>query len=147
MQGRRDPMLAVFPRGAAVRLLLMALLAAGLGYLVLFWQPQLPFGGAPPGLPATPAPPLPQYDPALLAQVRDGTPGERLQVETAPLQHLLERALSAAAPPAPSGTPEQPLALAELRQRIATWRGRWLGWRGTIEELDGPKPGHPVRGC
>src|SRR5262245_35073081 len=107
MRGPRDPMLTAFPRGAAVRLGLMTLLCAGLGYFALCWQPQ-PSLVAVPGSPEPAVPPVPPIDPAILAQVKDGTRKERLQVEPAALQHLLERALTAS-PPAdqPLGLPEQ----------------------------------------
>jgi len=136
----------LLPRSAAVRLCLLAALAAGLSYVAWFWRPlpaDLDAGkarGEDPQLQVR----APTLDPELLAQVRDDSRSARLQLEAAPLQHLLERALDVGPAAAQAlGMPEQPVPLTVLRAHAANWRGHWLGYRGRIVDLSGPRPGHP----
>jgi hypothetical protein len=139
----------LLPRSAAVRLCLLAALAAGVGYVAWFWRPlpaDLDAGkarGEDPQLQAR----APTLDPEILAQVRDDSRSARLQLEAGPLQHLLERALDVGPAAAQAlGMPEQPVPLAKLRAHAANWRGHWLGYRGRIVDLSGPRPGHPNAG-
>jgi hypothetical protein len=135
----------LLPRGAAVRLGLLAALAAGLGYLVWFWQPPLADAGVARGEDPQAQVRAPTPDPEILAQVRDDSRSARLQLEASPLQHLLERALDVSPAAAQAlRMPEQPVPLAELRAHAANWRGHWLGYRGKIVDLSGPRPGHPI---
>src|SRR5262249_35261582 len=125
----------LLPRSAAVRLCLLAALAAGLGYVLWFWQPPPADGDAGKARGEDPQVQVRKttLDPEILAQVRDDSRSARLQLEAAPLQHLLERALDVG-PAAAQGLdmPEQPVPLKELREHAANWRGHWLGYRGRI---------------
>lgn len=122
-------------------------LLAALVYLAFFVP--TPGGGAPADMPALPPVrvEVPQLDAALLAQADDTTRIARLQQEQAPLGHLLEQSLDVGPTVARAmGMPLQPLPIQELRDHPERHRGAWLWYKGRLEELYGPRPGHPVKG-
>jgi hypothetical protein len=130
-----------------VRLAFTAILMAGLAYVVFFWQPKAPIDTSEFSEQEPMHVDVPQLDQAILAQARDGTREERLFLEREPLRHLLEKSLNVSPPVALElGMPEEPVPLAELRAHPGSYHGRWLWYRGTVEDLSGPKPGHPVAG-
>jgi hypothetical protein len=136
---------AAVPRSPVARLALMALLVAGLLYVVVFWQPAPRFD--PTELNESPVVEVitPKLDAAILASARDGSREERLFLEPEPLRHLLERSLNVSPETSQAlGVPAAPVPLADLRARPGDYRGRWLFYKGVVEDLAGPRPGHPV---
>lgn len=144
----KPPQPALLPRDALVRLTAAALLVAALLYLVVFWQPQVPT--VDPTELANLDEPLfavPQIDSQLLAKALDSTREERLFLEAEPLSHLLAQSLNVSPAAARAmGMPLHPLPVADVRAAPKEWRGRWLFWRGKVEDLAGPRPGNPVPG-
>ncbi|MGE3173950.1 MAG: hypothetical protein AB7O97_15095 [Planctomycetota bacterium] len=136
----------LIPRGAAIRLGLAATLVAALLYVVVFWQPPKPT--TPVDL--TPEPPLvavPQLDSALLQKAKDATREDRLFLEAEPFSHLLAQALNVSEEAGRAlGMPKTMVPVDDLRADPDAWRGRWLFYRGKVEDLTGPRPGHPVPG-
>jgi hypothetical protein len=123
----------------------MGVMLAALLYVVLFYR--TPDAGI-----ATPLPPepmqieLPALDHGILALARDGMREDRVVVEEQPLKHLLEKSIDVVESVAEAlGMPEQPVPLAALRADRQQYRGRWLWYKGTLEELSTAKPGHPLR--
>ncbi len=117
---------------------------------VLFYVPNL-FQPAPPPAEAIaaaePTIVVPTLDRDVLATAKDATREQRLLFETEPLRHLLGQAINVVPSVAVAlGMPEQPVPLATLRANPEEWRGRWLWYRGELEELTGPREGHPVKG-
>lgn len=89
---------------------------------------------------------VPQLDTAILGKAVDATRRERLEIEAEPLQHLLEKALDVSPAAAMAlGMPDRPIALADLRQQRDSYRGKWLWFKGILEDLTGPRDGHPVK--
>jgi|GEM_PF-4190774 len=90
---------------------------------------------------------VPQLDEALLAQTNDSTRRDRLQIERAPLAHLLAEALDVG--PSVAAALEMPsdmVPVATLRAAIDDWRYRWLFYEGELVQLLGPRSGHPIDG-
>ncbi|HEX6813718.1 MAG TPA: hypothetical protein VF384_19010 [Planctomycetota bacterium] len=130
----------------AVRLGFLGLCLALLAYVALVWQPSEP---TPVEVvsPVEPAVVVPQVDAGILAGARDATREERLLLEAEPLRHLLTLAIDVGPTVASAlGMPEQPLAVADLRENTNARRGRWLFCEGLLEELTGPHGGHPISG-
>jgi hypothetical protein len=91
--------------------------------------------------------PLPELDPEIMARARDGTRAERLVTDVEPLEHLLERSLLVTPAVARKlGMPAQPEPISRLRQHPDRYRGKYLWYKGQLELLLPPKPGHPVPG-
>lgn len=124
----------------------LAVFAGALAYMSMFG------GGARPAPTDVPVDPpievsVPILDTRILAQAKDKTREERLVIEPEPLRHLLEIAIDVSPAKAIAiGMPENQVPVAEVRQRIAELRGRWLWFKGELEELNGPREGHPVKG-
>lgn len=89
----------------------------------------------------------PSIDVAVLAQARDDTREQRLQLEREPLSQLLRTAIDVGPTVAAAlGMPEEPVPVATVRADMATWRGRWLWYEGELVDLAGPREGHPIDG-
>lgn len=133
-------------RSPGVKLLLSGVVLGLALYMVLLWQPS-----APPVQDLDLAPtriPVPQLDSSVLAKAADRSREERLLLEPEPFRHLLEQSYNVTAPVAHAlGLPMTPVPLADLRADPGQWRGRWLWYKGRLEELHGPRDGHPVRGA
>ena len=90
---------------------------------------------------------VPQLDTKLLGAAKDGSREDRLRLEAEPLRHLLGEAINVVPAVAVAlGMPEQPPPLADLREAPSRWRGQWLWYKGELEDLSGPREGHPVTG-
>jgi hypothetical protein len=90
---------------------------------------------------------VPDLDLALLATARDVERAQRLQIEEAPVRHLLLKAMDVGPTTAQAlGMPERPLPVAAVRAEVATHKGRWLWFAGELEDLSGPRSGHPLPG-
>ena len=90
---------------------------------------------------------VPELDEDILAQAKDATRRDRLQVEKEPLSHLLAEALDVG--PSVAAALRMPAAMVpvpEVRARIEEWRHRWLWYEGELVQLSGPRSGHPVDG-
>ncbi|HEU4420838.1 MAG TPA: hypothetical protein VFT55_18005 [Planctomycetota bacterium] len=130
----------------AIRFACLGVFAAVLAYATLVWQPS-----APPAVetvsPVEATVAVPKVDPKILAGALDRTREQRLLLEVEPLRHLLTLAIDVGPTVAAAlGMPEQPLAVGELRENTNALRGRWLFCEGVLEELAGPRDGHPIRG-
>ncbi len=127
---------------------LMGAVLAALVYLAFFLP--TPSGAVDPSaIPDLPPPrvEVPELDATLLATARDGTREERLRLEAEPLQHLLAKSLDVGPTVAQAlGMPSRPVPVPTIRADAARHRGAWLWYKGRLEELAGPKPGHPVPG-
>ncbi|MEQ1631544.1 MAG: hypothetical protein ABL997_04170 [Planctomycetota bacterium] len=139
--------LPLMPRSAVVRMVAASMVAAAMLYLAVFWNPVATIDQ---GNLAEPEPPLvavPQIDTSLLKQAKDATREQRLFLESEPLSHLLAQALNVSPEAARAlGMPPQMVPIEALRTNISDWRGRWVFYRGKVEDLTGPRPGHPVPG-
>ncbi len=135
------------PRGAAIRFSIAGLLGAVMLYLAVFWEPVVVLDDPATAEPEQPMVAVPQIDSKTLAEAKDATHEERLFLEAAPMSHLLAQSLNVSDEAARAlGMPRHMVPLDEVRKDPASWRGRYLYYRGKIEELVGPRPGHPVPG-
>lgn len=135
------------PRGTMIRLYACAGLCAVLLYLVLFWNPGPAIEPATLPPPEQPLVSVPTLDRALLGKAKDSTREERLFLEAEPLSHLLAQALNVSPEAARAlGMPEHMPPVEALRTNTEVWRGRWIWFRGVVESIDGPRPGHPIPG-
>jgi len=130
----------------AIRFAFLGVCAAVLAYATLVWQPS-----APPAVeaasPVESTVAVPKVDAKILAGASDATREQRLLLEAEPLRHLLTLAIDVGPTVAAAlGMPEQPLAVSELRESTNALRGRWLFYEGVLEDLTGPREGHPIRG-
>ena len=90
---------------------------------------------------------VPDLDEELLAAAKDGRRSERLQVEKAPLAHLLEESIDVGPSVAAAlGIPDEMVPVADLRADTDAWRHRWIWYEGQLIRLMGPRPGHPIPG-
>ncbi|MCA8952168.1 MAG: hypothetical protein KDE27_21845, partial [Planctomycetes bacterium] len=129
-----------------VKMCLLAPLIGGLAYTLVF------FGSSP--VATEPPPPefgttvrVPDIDAKIVARAQDATREQRLLIEPEPLRHLLEQAIDVTPPVALAlGMPGEPIPVAEVRDRRDELRGRWLWYRGELEDLTGPGEGHPIKG-
>lgn len=91
--------------------------------------------------------PLPQIDQDLLRQVDDGTTVARIQVEAGPFLHLLETSLNIVPAVARAlGMPAEPIPIPVLRSEASRFRGRYIWYRGVLEEAPRARTGHAVKG-
>ncbi len=135
------------PTGTIVRMGVAATLCAVLLYLAMFWQPVPVIDPTDLGLAEPPLVAVPQIDHALLRKAQDQTREQRLFLEAEPLSHLLAQSLNVSDEAARAlGRPQHMVPVAELRAAADEWRGRWLFYRGKVENLTGPRPGNPVPG-
>jgi len=89
---------------------------------------------------------VPELDRQILAGAQDATREQRLAIEVEPLRHLLSKSIDVGPSVASAlGAPDRPVPVAEVRDNLATMRLRWLWYEGVLEELSGPREGHPVR--
>lgn len=89
---------------------------------------------------------VPELDGKILASALDGTREQRLVLEVEPLRHLLAKAIDVGPTVAVAlGIPDQPIPVADVRANLAQWRNRWLWYEGVLEDLSGPRDGHPIR--
>lgn len=89
---------------------------------------------------------VPELDTRILAAVRDDDREHRLMLEPEALRHLLATAIDVGPTVAQAlGMPHPPVPIAELRADGKGWRNRWLYYEGRLEQLSGPKEGHPIR--
>lgn len=138
---------ASMPRGTLVRLGACAVLCAVLVYIVLFWNPGPVLDPVDTKLPEPALVDVPTLDRELLGKAKDRTREERLFLEAEPLSHLLSQSLNVSPEAARAmGMPERMPPVAALRTHPAEWRGRWIWFRGEVETIEGPRPGHPVPG-
>jgi hypothetical protein len=134
------------PRGTVVRFGAAAVLAAALLYVVVFWEPQATMDPTEGPL-DPPIVSVPQLDHGLLRQAKDATREDRLFLEQEPLSHLLASSLNVSEEAGRAlGMPAHMVPIDELRADPQSWRGRWLFYRGKVEDLTGPRQGHPVPG-
>lgn len=90
---------------------------------------------------------VPELDQTILAGARDKTREQRLILEVEPLRHLLAKAIDVGPTVATAlGAGDRPVPVAEVREQIDALRHRWLRYEGVLEELSGPREGHPIRG-
>lgn len=136
------------PVGSLVRMGFAATLVAALLYLVVFWQPAAPVvDPAALDLVEPPLVAVPHIDMELLKSAKDRVREERLFLEAEPLSHLLAQSLNVSDEAARAlGRPAHMVPLEDLRADPSGWRGRWLFYRGRVETLGEPRPGHPVPG-
>jgi hypothetical protein len=79
--------------------------------------------------------PVPQLDPAILAKVKEADRVQRIQVESGPFLHLLEAARNVVPSVAKAlGMPDQMVPVTNLQQRPERFRGKWLWYKGQLEE-------------
>ena len=90
---------------------------------------------------------VPELDETLLREAKDDTREQRLQLEVEPLRHLLGKAMDVGPTVAVAlGMPSKPVPVAVVREQLPSHRRRWLYYEGVLEELTGPREGHPIRG-
>lgn len=135
------------PRGPAVRLAAMGVLLGLLAYIAFFWQGPRRIVDPTEVAVQVPVVEAPQLDRTKLEEAKDGRREDRLVLEPQPLSYLLEKSLNVSAPVAEAlGRRREMVPVAEVAAAPERFRGEWLWYRGRLEELAGPKPGHPVRG-
>ncbi len=135
------------PRGPAVKFAVLGLLLGILAYIAFFWQGPTRVVDPTETPPEPPVVEAPTLDRAVLTKARDASREERLVLEPEPLSYLLEKSLNVSPPVADAlGRRSAPVPVADVAAAPDRWRGEWLWYRGRLEELAGPKPGHPVRG-
>lgn len=133
------------PIPPVVRLLMLGCFIGVLIYVPVFFQPPLPPAAKVILEPTRVA--VPTLDAQILAQVKDSTREERLLVEPEPFRHLLSTAINVVPAVAVSlGMPETEVPIAELHKDPSAWRGKWLWFKGELEDLNGPRDGHPEKG-
>ncbi len=128
------------------RFAFLGILVAALAYATLVWQP--PAAPADDTLaPVEPKVAVPQLDGKILAGALDSSREQRLLLEPEPLRHLLALAIDVGPSVAAAlGVPDQVVPVDELRADPARHRGRWLFYEGVLEEMAGPREGHPIAG-
>jgi hypothetical protein len=135
------------PRSSAIRLMATAAFCALALYLVVFWNPAVEIQQGTIGEPEAPLVSVPHIDSAVLDKAKDATREQRLFLEAEPLSHLLAQSLNVSPEAARAlGMPADMVPITALQTNIGEWRGRWIYYRGKIEQLAGPRPGHPVPG-
>lgn len=123
---------------------LLGLFAAAIGYYAIFFDSHSAAPAA-----TEPAPEIavrvPEVDGRILALARDATREQRLVIDPEPLRHLLEKAIDVSPATALAlGMPNDQIPVEEVRERSDELRGRWIWYKGVLEELNGPREGHPV---
>ncbi|MBK8976061.1 MAG: hypothetical protein IPM29_09050 [Planctomycetes bacterium] len=129
------------------KIIAMGVVLAGLIHVAFFYEtsPAQPLGSGPPVAPMQVEVPIVDRD--LLATVRDATRAERLDVEAAPLAHLLELSVRVVPTIAVAlGMPEEPIPLSVLRADPSVYRGAYLAYEGKLGHLAPGAPGHPIEG-
>jgi hypothetical protein len=130
-----------------IRLGIMGALLGFLLYLAFFQAvppASPPLGGPPVVMEKVP---MPELDPAILALAKDGSREERLVREREVLEHLLRKSLRVVPATARAmGMPEEPVPMAWVRSDPARYRGKYLFYRGTLEDLSAGREGHPIDG-
>ncbi len=91
--------------------------------------------------------PVPALDQDMLKQVADDSRTSRISVEPAPFLYLVEASLNVVPGVARAlGLPTTPVSIPVLRADPDHYRGRYLWYRGVLEETPYTRPGHPVPG-
>ncbi len=133
------------PLPPLVRLTIAGALLAGLVYLGTSWGETPSADPDQPGVEPTVV--VPRLDRSVLSTARDESRDQRLVLEPEPLRYLLRLAIDVGPTVAAAlGIPDDPVPVAALRSDMATWRGRWIWYEGRLEDLQGPRAGHPIDG-
>ncbi|HLU38418.1 MAG TPA: hypothetical protein VK081_03480 [Planctomycetota bacterium] len=141
--GRRRA--AFLPIREGPRVALLGVLLAFLVYVTFFYNPAGPPSDVSPVI--VEKTPVPELDPAILAQIRDETRNDRIPVEPEPLAHLLEKSMMVVPSVAKAlGITDEPMPIGVLRANPAAHRGRYVWFKGQLEALDGGREGHPIKG-
>jgi hypothetical protein len=125
----------------------MGAVLALLLFFTFFYQPAA--AGLDTGAPAVleESTPVPELDRELMALAADRTRAERLATEPEPFAHLLEKSLLVTPAVARKlQMPALPVPVASLRRQPDHYRGKYLWFKGQLEYLSPPQPGHPVPG-
>ncbi|GAB4136541.1 MAG: hypothetical protein Fur0037_01180 [Planctomycetota bacterium] len=133
------------PKGQWARMSLMGALLAGVLYAFFFVSPPAAVYD-PTEFAAAPKLVVPELDAKLLASIDDSTHEKRLlEPPPEPLKHLLSVALNVSSRQVARalGLPEKPVSADEVRAAPEHMRGRWLSFKGKVEEMNGPRRGHP----
>lgn len=134
------------PLPPAARFILGGCVVALLVYGMTLLEPPAP-KARPDEVPPAAVVPLPELDDKVLAGAHDATREQRLVLEVEPLRHLLAKAIDVGPTVAAAlGMPEKPVPVADIRAEPDRFRRRWLWYEGVLEELSGPREGHPIRG-
>lgn len=133
------------PKSQLVRLTFMGVLLAAMAYLFFFVTAPTPIVD-PTEFMVPHEVAVPDVDQQLLAKVEDDNREQRLVVPAQQYSYLLKVALNVASSDVAHGLgmPEKPIPVAEVRQASDHMRGRWLWYKGVIEDLNGPRKGHPL---
>jgi hypothetical protein len=135
------------PRGAVIRMVAASAFCAIALYLVVFWNPTVEIRDDSLSQQEAPLVSVPQLDSRILDKAKDDTREQRLFLEQEPLSHLLAQSLNVSPEAARAlGLPKDMVPITALQTNMREWRGRWIYYRGKIEQLEGPKPGHPSPG-
>ncbi len=90
---------------------------------------------------------VPVLNDKLLAQTRDMSRSDRLQVDAEPLRHLLAKSIDVGPSVAAAlRIPTEMVPVEELRENVDEWRHRWLWYEGKLIKLSGARKGHPIDG-
>lgn len=128
-----------------VRVALFGLVVGALLFFLLFSSTVQPVASPEPRPELTVL--VPKLDPELLARAKDDDRRDRLLLEPEPFAHALAKAIDVSPAAARAmGMPAEPVPVAELRRDRERHRGAWLWYKGVLEDLTGPKTGHPVEG-
>ncbi len=133
--------------GEWLRIAVMGFVLAIVVFVVFFYRPSVSTVGQTSAVEQVwDATPVPELDPALVAEIGDDSRARRLQLEDAPLEHLLSKALEVTPSVARKlGMPEHAVPIAELRASPGQYRAQYLWYKGELEYLSNAKP-HPKRG-
>lgn len=89
----------------------------------------------------------PTLDPDVMATIADESREKRLVLEPEPLAHLLATSLNVSSAVGQAlGMPKDPVPVEFVRTEPSYYRGQYLWFKGELEKLEGPAPGHPVEG-
>jgi hypothetical protein len=134
------------PIPPAARFVLAGLVVGALVYTMSLVE-RLPPPAVPTDAPPKVIVPVPALDDTVLAGARDATREQRLLLEVEPLRHLLAKAIDVGPTVAAAlGMPDVPIPVPEVRARMGELRRRWLWYEGVLDDLAGPREGHPIAG-
>lgn len=91
--------------------------------------------------------PVPVLDAKALANTRDKSRSDRLQVDAEPLRHLLAKSIDVGPSVAAAlQIPAEMVPVEDLRENADEWRHRWLWYEGKLISLSAARKGHPIEG-